>query len=630
MVAPQLFETDPSKEFLRGDESSWAKNKPVKVDAILSRTVAEYGNSPAMRVKREGVTTTWNYIEYETDVKKVARSLMALDLKAHDTTLIMGFNAPEWSLACVGTIYASGMSAGVYASNQIPAVEYQVSHSRARIVFCEDEKQAAKFLDIRDRGVGNLKHIVVWGGTKPEKPDVHSWEEFMKLGADVDDAALKERGEATTPGSACSLIYTSGTTGPPKAVMINNDSLTFVCRQLAIDCDCVRGNERVMGYLPLSHIAAQILDIFFMIECAGMCYFAPPTVMRGMVPVLQEALPTVFFGVPRVWEKIEEKLEDKLNEAVGMKKSISDWARGIGERSTEAYCSDKVGYPWGFSVAQMLVFNKIKTQLGLQHCKRFFTGAAPTKLSTIDFFASLYMPILEIYGMSECTGPETRNCPGNAKLGSTCGNAPQDDAHELKIENPDEYGEGEVIWKGRHLMMGYMYNPEETAKAIDGEGYLHSGDIGKIDADGFLSITGRKKELIITAGGENIPPVLIENEIKKALSAVSNAMVVGDQRKYLTVVLTLKNLPDAATGLPTDNLDGPALRVPDTTAKTLAEVQECSVYKAYIEAGIKQANDAATSNVCFLFQLLSGWGHVPCLQPPSVVTVCMAKGSLGL
>jgi len=247
------------------------------------------------------------------------------------------------------------------------------------------------------------------------------------------------------------------------------------------------------------------------------------------------------------------------------------------------------------------LLKKVRLALGLDRCVGLYTGAAPISKDTLLYFGSLGMTVLEVYGMSECTGPQTINRPSAHKTGTA---GPSIPGTEMKIADPDKDGNGEICYRGRHIFMGYMKNDKATSETIDDEGWLHSGDIGRVDKDGFLQITGRIKELIITAGGENIPPVLIEDEIIKEIGPIiSNVMAIGDRRKFLTAVVTLKAEPkkDAKPGeYPfTDNLAPNALKELQnigSSATTIAEAIKDEKVKKYIEDGIKRANKRATSN----------------------------------
>jgi len=271
---------------------------------------------------------------------------------------------------------------------------------------------------------------------------------------------------------------------------------------------------------------------------------------------------------------------------------VATWAK---EKATEQFDSDLNGTdaPWFFGIAKM-VLDQIHAALGLDACRFMVTAAAPISMATLQYFGSLYIPVLELYGMSECTGPQTTNLPGfgNHKLG-TCG--PAIDGTTMKIDNPQgAENDGEIIYSGRHIMMGYMKNAQATAEAIDNNRFLHSGDVGHLDKDGFLKITGRIKELIITAGGENIPPVLIEDVCKEELPFISNIMVIGDKRKMLTCLITLKSKPDS-DGLPTRELASSVLEhCSDGVTTTTQAMTDPKLNKA-IEAGLKKANSRAVS-----------------------------------
>jgi long-chain-fatty-acid--CoA ligase ACSBG len=295
-----------------------------------------------------------------------------------------------------------------------------------------------------------------------------------------------------------------------------------------------------------------------------------------------------------------EKMQEIGRQTTGFKKSIAEWAKSKGLEGN--YAIQRGDWePWGWWLANQLVFNKVKDALGLDRTRYCATAAAPISKETLDFFLSLNIPIFEIYGMSESTGPQTINRPKQHKT-TSCG--PAMPGSEMKIANPDKEGNGEICYRGRHIFMGYMKNDKATAETIDDEGWLHSGDIGKMDAKAFLFITGRIKELIITAGGENIPPVLIEDEIKMEIGKViSNVMAVGDRKKFLTCLVTLKAKPNAEAkpgDYPfSDDLADSAieqLAKGGSSAKTVQEAMKDPKVSEYIKAGIERANKRAASN----------------------------------
>jgi long-chain-fatty-acid--CoA ligase ACSBG len=425
----------------------------------------------------------------------------------------------------------------------------------------------------------------------------------MKLAEQTSERDLARRIEDQRPGHACTLIYTSGTTGHPKAVMVSHDNLTWTAQALFQIMPPGFGTveEHVVSYLPLSHIAAQMVDIHLPMGIAAQfaanatVHFARPDALKGTLgDTLKACRPTVFFGVPRVWEKIAEKMKAVGATTTGLKKKLVTWAKDCGTAASaaEQYNGD-LQMPWGFPLANRLVLSKVRLALGLDRCQMCFTGAAPISAETLNFFGALYIPVYELYGMSECCGPMTVSSPATFKVGS-CG--PPMPGVEIKIDRDpmrDKPGEGEITYRGRHIMLGYMKSDDKTREAIDPDGWLHSGDVGRLDQDGFLYITGRIKELIITAGGENIAPVPIENDFKRFCPGLSNVMMVGDKKKFIVCLVTIKTkpLPDGSFG---DELDGEAVAV-DSACVTVAQAKKSAKWKAYIDTGCKKANAEAVS-----------------------------------
>lgn len=276
-------------------------------------------------------------------------------------------------------------------------------------------------------------------------------------------------------------------------------------------------------------------------------YFAQPDALTGsLIDTLKEVRPTFFFSVPRVWEKIYDKMQEIARQNGAVKSKIATWAKGIGKEGTFAQTHNK-SPPLCFGLAEKVVYHNVKKALGLDAAKYLIFGAAPLNPQIREYFLSLNMYLINGYGMSECAGVQTLGDPQHFDkfddffLQSTGSSI---NGTEIKIDNPDAEGNGEICYRGRHIFMGYFKDEESTRAAIDSDRYLHSGDVGRLDKKGNLIITGRMKELIITAGGENVAPVLIENEIKNSLKVVANCIVIGDRRKYLTAMLTLKYLTD--------------------------------------------------------------------------------------
>ncbi|DAZ98410.1 TPA: hypothetical protein N0F65_000124 [Lagenidium giganteum] len=584
---------------LRMEDAGPASRAPKTVLQAFQETVDKHGDANALHVKRNGEWQTLTFREYQAQCKTFAKSLLHVGLERFQGVSIIGFNSPEWCVADLGAIFAGGVAAGIYTTNNPPACEYIAKHSDSAVIVCEGVKQLEKFLAI-EKNLPKLKALVVYNegvpaGVKSDVP-VYAWDDFMKLSENVDDAALQERMDYQKPGHCCTLIYTSGTTGDPKAVMLSHDNITWtiwtVIQMLEENFSTsVNNQHRLVSYLPMSHVAAQLIDILLPISSATQVYFAQPDALKGSLGVtLKEVRPTLFFGVPRVWEKIAEKMWSIAAQTTGLKKRIAEWAKDKGLKKTElAQFGNSGGAPCGYGVAHALVLGRIKEALGLDQCLACFSGAAPISKEIIDYFGSLDLPIYEFFGQSECCGPQTCSMRGFWRIG-TCGRTI--DGSHTRVAAADE-----LVFSGRNVMMGYLKGEGQTKDTIDEEGWLHSGDCGKIDDDRFMSITGRIKELIITAGGENIPPILIEDAIKEEMGAISNAMVMGDRRKYLTTFLTFRVTMDAE-GHPTDKLDAKAvseLQAAGSAATTVSEAKACAKAQEYLNAGLKRANARATS-----------------------------------
>jgi long-chain-fatty-acid--CoA ligase ACSBG len=551
---------------------------------------------------------------------KFAKTLVKLNVDVFRIVNVLGFNSPEWFIANNGSILAGCIAAGIYTTNTAEACKYITEHSQAPVVVLEGNKQLQKYANLAGT-LPNLKAIVVWGEPVDQAlaanfagVKVYSWEEFLELGSDQSDNVVNPRWSQIRPGNCSTLIYTSGTTGPPKAVMISHDNVTWTARNIIDHYMVMNHEDRAISYLPLSHIAAQLIDIHCIMMLGASCWFAQPDALKGsLTKTLAEVRPTFFFGVPRVWEKIQEKMVQMGRENKGIVKMLSTLAKQMGtEKSKRAQFGGDGGAPCGFACVNALVLHKVKEALGLDQCKGAFTAAAPIAPETLWYFASLNIPVFEVFGQSECTGPHTVSGEGQWKIGF-CGRPIYGSESKLDPNN------GELMYRGRHIFMGYMYMEKETRETIDPDGYLHSGDVAEFDSNdrpkvphpsGFMKITGRIKELIITAGGENVPPVLIENEMKAAMVAVSNVMVIGDKRKFLSMLVSLKTEVDSETGLPKDKLAADSLFVAKqigSNATTYTEAKADPLWTEYVNKGVKVGNSKTTSNA----QIVQKWAWLP-------------------
>jgi len=445
-------------------------------------------------------------------------------LAAKDGVAIIGENCPQWFICDVAAIYAGGVPAGIYTTNSAEQCLYIAENSDASIAVVENEEQLAKFKEV-EKDLPRLKAIVMMTGSN-DADNVYSWEDLPALAEKTSEEDLEERINAQRPDDMCTLIYTSGTTGNPKGVMITHTNITWTA-QTTTEILIGSTDDRVISYLPLSHIAEQVISLHAPMQMGASSWFAESLDQLG--DNLREVRPTIFLGVPRVWEKIQAKMVVAGSQNPPLRKKIAAWARGKGLEGGYASQENR-SLPFLYGLADKLVFSKVREKLGLDQCRLQISSAAPISLDTLEFFLSLGVPICEVYGMSECSGPATIALPDSYKTGKVGRALP---GGEIKIAE-----DGEILMRGPHVFKGYLKNEAATAEALDEAGWLHSGDIGELDSHGYLKITDRKKDIIITAGGENIAPQLLEGKFK-AIPIISQAVVIGDKRKYLTALFTL-------------------------------------------------------------------------------------------
>ncbi|XP_041852220.1 long-chain-fatty-acid--CoA ligase ACSBG1 isoform X2 [Melanotaenia boesemani] len=598
--AQSLWTTDARKSVkLRIDEG--CPEEPVTVHQMFKASAEKYGNLHALASKKNNKWEKITFSEYYQFCRKAAKSFIKLGLERFHGVAILGFNSAEWFFSAVGAILAGGIMTGIYATNSPEACHYVASDSKANIIVVENQKQLDKILQVRDR-LPHLKAIVQYSGQLQQISNLHSWEEFLELGQDISDKHLDDIISSQKANQCCVLIYTSGTTGMPKGVMLSHDNITWTAKCASRVGDMHPADtkqESLVSYLPLSHIAAQIYDLWTGIQWGELVYFAQPDALKGsLVTTLREVCPTSHMGVPRVWEKMMEKIKLGISQCGYVKRKLVSWAMSVSLEASQRCMLKDDEKPFLFFLADILVLQKLRAELGLSYCEKFFSGAAPIGSETVQFFLSLNIRLYEAYGMSECTGPHFMSGPNAYKLPS-CGKVVP--GCQYKLANVDSEGIGEICFWGRNIFMGFLNMEDKTREALDEDGWLHSGDLGKIDEEGFLYITGRIKELIITAGGENVAPVPIEEAIKKELPIISNAMLIGDKRKFLSMLLTLKCCSNAETMEPTEELSmeavefcrqqgSQACKVSDITGRRDKEVYDA------IQEGIDRVNSVAISN----------------------------------
>ncbi|ESO92499.1 hypothetical protein LOTGIDRAFT_120433, partial [Lottia gigantea] len=491
---------------LRMTDKGAGSEAPQTVVSLLQTTAERIPNNAAICVKRNDTWLRWTYKQYYDDSCRAAKSFIKAGLEPYHGVGIMGFNSPEWFLADIGCIFAGGFAVGIYTTNNAEACQFIAADSKAQVIVVENTAYLKKILQVKDQ-LPDLKAIVQYSGEiETPQDNLYSWDDFMKLGDDLPDSALEERFKILAPNKCCTLIYTSGTTGKPKGVMLSHDNVTWTPVNAGPLGGLLFGVERLVSYLPLSHVAAQHLDIYLPIYFGATVFFAQPDALKGsLLTTLKEVRPTGFMGVPRVWEKMMDKLLEIGRNNKGLKLKIATWAKSIGLKGNKNKMNN---VPFGWTLANSLAFKRVKEGLGFDHCKIMFSGAAPITKETLEYFMSLDIMVDEVYGMSESSGPHSFSRPGCRRFGSVGSVSP---GVFTRIDNPDEEGNGEILMYGRHVFMGYLQQEEKTKEVMTDEGWLRTGDIGRVDKDGFLFITGRIKEIIITAGGENIAPVPVED-----------------------------------------------------------------------------------------------------------------------
>ncbi len=530
------------------------------IPARLMEQAKSRPHAPAYHVRDRGVWRATSWSEYSAQVSRAGRALIKLGFEPGQTVSILGFNRPEWVILDLAAMGAGGAPAGVYSTCSAEEVAYIVGHAESPLILLEDEGQWEKIKSTRDK-LPKLKHVVMMQGAPRIDDDmVMTWDAFLALGDDVPEADYETRVAALEPDSLATLIYTSGTTGPPKGVMLSHRNLTWTA-SVAGQIGQLNPSDSSLSYLPLSHIAEQMFSLHAPITVGYCIYFAES--IEAVPENLKEVQPSIFFGVPRIWEKFHAGISAKLKDATGIKAKLVAWAMDVGtkvraERTQGREPSGMLGMK--YALANKLIYSKLKPAVGLGKARFCVTGAAPISQEVLEFFASLDITVLEVYGQSEDTGPTSFNLPDQNRFGTV---GPPVPGVEVKLAEDEE-----ILVKGPNVFLGYYKNEEATAETLSKDGYLHSGDLGAFDGP-FLKIIGRKKDIIITAGGKNIPPKNIEAALKNH-PLINEAVVIGDRRKYLTALVTLD--PDATAAWA------------DRNGKDAADVTEDDALKAELDA----------------------------------------------
>ncbi len=506
------------------------------IPALFWNAVKERGPTVWLRQKHLGLwrSQTWN--QTADAVREIAGGLLSLGFAKGECASILANTAVEWVWADIGVLSCGGVSNGIYPTDAPSQVHYLCEDSRTTVLFVEDDEQLDKALEVRER-LPLLRKIVVFdmeGLHKLDEADVISLDALRTLGraylAQHPDE-LQQRLDACKPEDLAILVYTSGTTGKPKGAMHLHGGLIYTVRGFNTLVAQDERDER-MCFLPLCHIAERMGGEYFGLYTGAILNFVenPQTIPENV----REIAPTVFTAVPRVWEKFYSGVMIALKEAGPVQQAAYAWGIGVGTAIANHVLAGQSVSRWlkiKFQLAQWLALNNVRKMIGIHRSRYLVTGAAPISPDLVRWYLALGVPMLEVWGMTETCGVSTGVRAGHMKPGSI---GPAADFNEVRLDPATS----ELLVRGKNVFAGYLNLPEKTAETIDAEGWLHTGDVGVVDADGFYRITDRMKDIIITAGGKNITPSELENDLKFS-PYITDAVVIGDKRPYLTVIIMI-------------------------------------------------------------------------------------------
>jgi len=506
------------------------------LSAMFWNAAAQRAPHVFMRQKKLGIWRAWTWDQTAQAVREIGNGLLALGFDAGDCASIASNTVVEWVLADLAVLSCGGVSNGIYPTDAASQVQYLCEDSRTRVLFVEDEEQLDKALEVRAQ-LPLLHKIVVFdpkGLRDFSDPDVIDFAALRALGrehAKAHGGDLDARVAACRPEDLAILVYTSGTTGKPKGAMHSHRGLVYTARGYNRIVAQDESDER-MCFLPLCHIAERMGGEYFALYTGSKLNFVenPETVPENV----REIAPTVFTAVPRIWEKFYSGVMIALRESGRAQQLAYAWSIGVGTRIADrVLAGESVGtlLKLQFALARVLALNNVRKLIGIHRARFCVTGAAPISPELVKWYLALGVPMVEVWGMTETCGASTYTPADRIKPGMI---GPACPFNEVKLDAAT----GELMVRGTNVFMGYLNLPEKTAQAIDAEGWLHTGDVGLVDADGYYRITDRMKDIIITAGGKNITPSELENDLKFS-PYITDAVVVGDKRPYLTVIVMI-------------------------------------------------------------------------------------------
>jgi long-chain acyl-CoA synthetase len=498
--------------------------KSTTLADLLPRAAELYGNAPAIRFKDEGSWVTRSFAEVAETVRSLALGLIDLGVEPGDKVSILANTRPEWTYLDFAALSIGAIVVPIYQTNSPEECQYVLENSDAKVVVVEDEEQIEKIREVRGT-LPLLEHVVRMTGASE---DAISLEQLAERGASRDAAEWERRWSAVTPADVCTFIYTSGTTGPPKGCVITHGNYRAML-DMVNQTSTIEDEDLTYLYLPLAHSFALLIQLGSFDLGATIAYWERDPLK--IMPNLAEVRPTYFPSVPRIFEKIHTMATGAMEKEGGLKKAIFEWSIRVGGKVRAA---ERNGHAPGFLLrkqyefADKQVLSKIRGLFG-GRLRLAVSGAAPISPEILRFFDAAGVLVLEGWGMTETSTAATISSPEDFKIGTIGKPFP---GCQVKIAE-----DGEILVKGPNVFQGYYKNEEATRETIV-NGWLHTGDLGAIDDDGFIRITGRKKDIIITAGGKNITPANLEGAIKQH-PLVSQCVVVGDRRPYLVALVTL-------------------------------------------------------------------------------------------